>query len=252
MLLGSACPAQAPLPPGQAPPGSVVGALQFTGQVNVPENTLQNSVRLKPGEAFSAARLELDRRALLGMGFFRSVTAAHQTTEGQTRVSFRLVEWPKVAHIRVLGDTVVDRRTIQNVISTQLGQVLNVPQLQDDIRAIERLYRERGYVARISEKILEGAVSSGILRFEILELQIADVQVEGGSPVLREKARALLAEVPPALYRPERVTLDQRRLMRLPGVRGAVSRVDIVAPGKVRVRWLLNPPANTPETDMPR
>jgi hemolysin activation/secretion protein len=223
-----------------------VSGVQFAGLRNVREDVLRDTVKLKPGKSFSAAQMEEDRKALMALGFFRSVAAAQQTTNGQTGVTFRLAEWPRVAHIRVLGNTVVDRSSIHQVISTQLGQVLCSPQLQDDIRAIERLYRERGYVARISDRLLPEAARSGILRFEILEVQIEDVQIEGGSLGLRQRARRALTELPPQLYRPEAVTVDQRRLLKVRDVRNAVPRVETLEPGKVRIRWLLNPPPDTP------
>jgi outer membrane protein assembly factor BamA len=226
---------------GQTTPAPVVSSIEFTGRELVPEETLRKALSLKPGEPFTPARLEADRKALMGLGFFRSVGAAQRTADGQTTVTFRLNEWPEVSHIRVIGNTVVESRAIHSVIRTRVGQVLSAVQLQADIRAIEQLYRERGYVARVSEKLLDEAVRSGILKFEILELRIDDVQVEGGSPSLRARARSALVELAPALYRPEAVAIDQQRLLRVRGIHNAVPHVESVGPGKVRIRWLLNP-----------
>jgi len=227
---------------GQAQQPPVVASVEFVGRVHVLESTCTDAVSLKAGAPFTAARLESDRRALLGTGYFRSVSASQVTANGRTQVTFRVVEWPVVRHIRVLGNTLVDLRRIREVVSTQLGQVLRATQLQDDIRAIERLYRERGYVARIAERILDEATRSGILRFEILEVRIQEVLLDGGDPRLREKARAALQEVPPRFYRPDDVTLDQRRLQAIKGIDYAVPRVTITAPGMVRITWALNPP----------
>lgn len=151
-----------------------------------------------------------------------------------------MVEWPVVRHIRLLGNTVVELSALRGVLTTRLGQVLCGPQLQSDIRAIEQLYRDRGYVARVSERLLNDATESGILRFEILEVRIGEIQVEGGTPKQQERARAALHELPPNLYRPEDVSLDQRRLLRLPGIRSAVPSVSLASPGQVRILWRLN------------
>jgi hemolysin activation/secretion protein len=221
---------------------SIVSVVQFAGRENVREDVLQENLTLKPGQPFSATQMEADRKALFALGYFRSVSASQRTANGQTEITYRLVEWPLVTHIRVQGNTVVEKRNLHELISTQVGQVLCAPQLQDDIQAIERFYRERGYVARVSDRLLDDAAKSGILRFEILEVRIEEVLVEGGTPVLRARAREILRETPPALYQPEDVGLDQRRLLRLRGVRNAVPRVEALAPGKVRIRWLLNPP----------
>lgn len=232
--------------------GSVVGGVEFAGRVNVQESACLDAIALKPGAQFTREKLEADRRALLATGFFRSVTASQKTSGADTRVTFRLVEWPVVRHIRVLGNTVVEARAIREVISTQLGQVLCAPLLQDDVRAIERLYRERGYVARISEKLLDDAAQNGILKFEILELRIAEVQLKGGTPALRKRAESALLERAPNLYRPEAVTLDQRRLLRVRGIKHAIPTVSIVAPGQVKIVWRINPPPETPQPEMPQ
>ncbi|HEU4754126.1 MAG TPA: POTRA domain-containing protein, partial [Armatimonadota bacterium] len=199
-----------------------VAAVEFSGRVNVDEEILRRAVHLKVGEPFAPAQMDADRKAILGLGYFRSVGASQITENGRTSITFRLVEWPKVVHIRVTGNTVVDQKSIRDVISTQLGQVLCASQLQNDVRAIESLYRDRGYVARISEKLVEEATRSGILRFDVLELAIEDVVLEGGSSELRERARRELQELPPRLYRPADVAEDQQRLLRVKNVRGAV------------------------------
>ena len=236
----------APLPVLAQPPAPVtpptVARVQFNGRVNVGEEILLKAVELKPGASFSDARMEADRKALLGLGYFRAVGASQRTTDGKTDVTFRLTEWPKIAHIRVLGNTVLEQKVIRDVISTRLGQVLCAPQLQNDVRAIESLYRERGYVAHISEKLVQEATRTGILRFEILEVAVDDVVLEGGTAELRDRARRELKELPPRLYRPDDVAQDQQRLARVRGVKTATPRVEPTSASKVRIRWLLNAP----------
>jgi hemolysin activation/secretion protein len=223
-----------------APP--VVAAVMFVGRVNVQEAPLLRAVSLEPGAAFSTEKMEADRKALLELGYFRTVAAAQRTEDGRTTVTFRLVELPRILHISVSGNTVVDRRSILEVISTQRGQVLCAPQLQDDVRALEQLYRERGYVTRLDDKLLEEATRTGILKFALLEVRIESVELVGGTPELRQRAKAALRELPPQLYQPDAVSVDQRRLLRVRGIRHAVPRVQATEPGKVRIYWSINPP----------
>ncbi len=232
--------AAVPGPVTAAPP--VIDSVTVAGCANVEEAAIRKAISLRPGEPLDPARMEADRKAILALGFFRSVAASQQTENGHARVQFRVVEWPKVTFIRVLGNTVVDQRSIRAAISTKLGQVLNGPQLQADISAIERLYRDQGYVARVSESILEEATRTGILRFEILELKIAEIEMQGGDEELRRRARQVLLQEPPALYRPLDVSMDQRRLLQVRGVKSALAQVEIISPGNVRIRWVLNPP----------
>ncbi len=232
----------APLRAADTPAAPPISAIVVEGRTNVPEATIREAFVLKVGDPAAAARLEADRKALLALGFFRNVVVSQQKNGNGVQITFRVTELPRVVRAEISGNTVLDSASIRQVISTCVGQVLCVPQLQDDIRAIEMLYRERGYVARVSEKLVDEAARNGVLEFEIREVRIDQLLVEGADSKLLDRARAVLKETPPALYRPEAVTLDQERLLKLHGVQDAVARVETLGPGKVRLRWQLNPP----------
>ena len=232
----------------QAQDPSVVDAVVCEGLVRVKEDAVRDVLKLKAGTEFTAQLMEADRKAVLGLGYFRTVTSTQRTVNGKTTVTLRLVEWPQVAHLRILGNTVLTRKAILDSLSLQVGQVLNASQLVDDIHAVEQLYRERGYVAHVSERILDEAARTGILRFEILEVKVGEVVFEGGDEALRARARRAIREVPPNLYRPEAVTVDQVRLLKLKGVNLAQARVETIDPARVRIRWMLNPAAGNGAT----
>lgn len=223
-----------------ADPPAVVEAIEFAGRNHLEEMALRRALTLNEGEPFAATEMEADRKALLALGYFRSVSAAQRTLNGRTQITYRLSELPRVLHIRVSGNSVVERRALQGVISTRLGQVLCLPQLQQDVRAIEQLYQERGYVARLDDKPLDEATRTGILAFTVMEIRIEAIEFEGGTAKLRERARQELQEVAPDLYRPEAVSEDQQRLLQVKGIRTAEARVEPSGPGRVRIHWTLN------------
>src|SRR5947207_2717410 len=57
----------------------VVGTIQLPGRTNVPEDVVLGALKLQVGQPFTPAGMEADRKAILGLGFFRSVTASQQT-----------------------------------------------------------------------------------------------------------------------------------------------------------------------------
>lgn len=249
-LLGSAAlPAAA-----QAP--VVVRGIEIKGRQHVEESLLRDALTLKMGAPFKAEQVEADRKALLALGYFRRVAASSRTADGGATVTFEVAEFPRVAHLRVLNNTLVEKSALHRAISTERGQVLNAPRLVRDIAAIEQLYRDRGYVARVSEKLLDEAIRSGILRFEILEVRVDETVLEGGSPEVQERVRRALGGLPPGaakpFYRPEEVAAQREKLLKLRGVERAEVRVETTDPGRVRVRWLLNeaaePAKPAPET----
>src|SRR5438445_590855 len=71
-------------------PSAVVSSIQLAGRENVREDVIRDALTLKPGGAFSAAQLEADRKAVLALGYFRSVSASQQTADGQTEITFKL------------------------------------------------------------------------------------------------------------------------------------------------------------------
>lgn len=232
----------------QAKDASVVDSVLCEGLVRVKEDAVRQVLGLKAGADFTTQQMETDRKAVLGLGYFRTVTSTQRTVNGKTTVTLRLVEWPQVAHLRVLGNTVIDRKSILDILSLQVGQVFNASQLVDDIHAVEQLYRERGYVAHVSERILDEATRTGILRFEILEVKIGEIAFDGGDEALRARAGRAIREIPPNLYRPEAVTVDQLRLLKVKGINLAQARVESLDPARVRIRWILNPTNGKGET----
>lgn len=229
----------------RAQDGPPVAGITVSGQMNVEEARIRSVIQSKVGQPFSEPRMEADRKAILGLGFFRSVTATRQPAGNRVTLTFQVNEWPKVTHIRVSGNSAVEKAELHAMLKTQRGQLLSTRTLAEDIRAIEELYRKRGYVAHVSESILDEAIRTGILRFEIVELAIHRVTVEGGGGAQRRAAEELLEEIPTKLYRPTDVAQDQQRLLKIKGVRSADARVEQLEPGKVHIRWVLNGPAKS-------
>ena len=217
-----------------------VASINLVGLRNVAEATVKAALTLREGQAYSEEAVERCRKSLSALGYFRRVTVLNAPTPTGVLVTFQLLEWPRVLHIRVTGNTVVSMPDVFAEIKSRRGEVLQTQQLQRDVSAIEQLYRERGYVGRVSSSLVDDAAATGILRFQILEVRIAAIEVECPDAGLRTRCRAVLKEISPNLYRPEAVAGDQGRLLEIRGVRSASPRVEPIEPGKVRVRWFIN------------
>ena len=59
-----------------------------------------------------------------------------------------------------------------------------------------------------------------------------------GPEVVREGLSSPFKELPPKLYRPEAVTVDQVRLLKIKGIDLAQARVETLDPARVRIRQL--------------
>ena len=231
-----------------------VREIVIAGNRRVPEATIRQAITTRVGEPLSRQRLDQDRAAIERLGYFRTVAPPRtQVESGEATVVFQVTELPEVLYVRITGNVLIERSTIQRAIQTRVGEVLCLPKLLDDLEAVRRLYRDRGYVAIVSESTLDEAVRSGIVRVEIVELTIGEVRFHGVAPEQEARLRRVVHETVGRPYQPAAVAADAHRLRRVRGVRQARPHVELIAAGtgKVRVNWYINPTEPVPrgETD---
>ncbi|MFN7162062.1 MAG: POTRA domain-containing protein, partial [Fimbriimonadales bacterium] len=111
-----------------------VESVTVRGLRNLSETAVIAALRLKPGEPFSEANLEADRRAIDGMGLFSAVRPSVEQTETGVRITFDVVENPLIREVRFTGNTVLTREQLLEVIRTKPGFVFNTNLAEPDIR----------------------------------------------------------------------------------------------------------------------
>jgi outer membrane protein insertion porin family len=167
-----------PALPAYGQEGQKVAQIVITGNQNINKETIANVVKLAPGAQYTKEAADKDREAISAIGYFSAVSVRTEETPEGLRVIYDVAENPVVKEIKIVGAGPVPEPTISKLIRTQAGQVLNTETLKIDIDAIQRYYRDKGYIAYVTEDI--GIDSkTGDLTIPILVHTVASVDIVG-------------------------------------------------------------------------
>ena len=139
-------------------PRTTVTSVEITGALQVPAADLVKRMKLRPGRWFStpyrADLLEADLRALQeylrAQGFAEVVVGPPRLTWSDDRqevsIAIPVVEGPRlrVGAIHIDGATLVSERKILAALPLSPGGEWDASRAEDGVRAIDRLYRQRG------------------------------------------------------------------------------------------------------------
>ncbi|MEA5582975.1 BamA/TamA family outer membrane protein [Nodularia harveyana UHCC-0300] len=171
-----------------------------TGQLTPElENEVFQVIGTQPGRITTRAQLQEDINAIFGTGFFANVKAVPEDTPLGVRVSFVVQPNPVLSKVEIQANpgtdvpSVLPANTVDEIFQEQYGQVLNLRELQADIKKLTEQYQEQGYVLanvigspQISEsgvvtlEVAEGVVENIKVRFRDREGQETD---EKGDPI---------------------------------------------------------------------
>jgi hemolysin activation/secretion protein len=148
-----------------------VESVAVRGLRHISETAVIAALRLKPGEPFTEATLESDRRAIEAMGLFSAVRPRVEQTETGVRVEFEVVENPLIREVRFTGNTVLSAEQLLEVMRNKPGFVFNTNFAEPDIRAIRDAYQRAGYIV-LPEGYTPPDYENGVLTIALSELRV--------------------------------------------------------------------------------
>ena len=138
----------------QESPAREVTAVEVQGNHLISMATILAKVKTRPGDPFSQEVLDDDIRRLYATGFFTDVSTEVKEAEGGVLVRFVLKERPVVSGITMAGNKALREEAIRKVLNSKENEMLDRRALKDDMEAIERLYREKGFqLAQVSNEV---------------------------------------------------------------------------------------------------
>ncbi|MEH1936231.1 MAG: BamA/TamA family outer membrane protein [Nostoc sp.] len=163
------------------------------------EDQVYKVIRTQPGRTTTRSQLQEDINAIFGTGFFSNVQAAPEDTPLGVRVSFVVQPNPVLTKVQVEANpgtgvaSVLPPNTVDEVFRQQYGKILNLRDLQEAIKQLNKRYQDQGYVLanvigapQVSEngvvtlQIAEGVVENIRVRFRNKDGQETD---EKGQPI---------------------------------------------------------------------
>ncbi|MEH1809129.1 BamA/TamA family outer membrane protein [Nostoc sp.] len=154
-----------------------------TGQLSPElESQVYRVIRTQPGQTTTRSQLQEDINAIFGTGFFSNVQAAPEDTPLGVRVSFVVQPNPVLSKVEVQANpgtgvaSVLPANTVDEVFREQYGKILNLRDLQEGIKQLNKRYQDQGYV--LANVIGAPQVSeSGVVTLQVAEGVVENIRV---------------------------------------------------------------------------
>lgn len=181
-----ATPAPATPAPGTTPAdpnsdfaGRQIAEVRVVGNRVVPQSSILLQVTTQRGAALSSRQLDLDKAKVDALGFFASVE--YQITPNledpaKVDVTFIVIENRVISGFKFDGATQVKPEDLEKVMKSTKGAVLNSENVNQDVEAIQRLYREKGFAVIVTES---RQLEDGTLVFVMQEGKISKIEFSG-------------------------------------------------------------------------
>ncbi|MDJ0737306.1 MAG: BamA/TamA family outer membrane protein [Nostocaceae cyanobacterium] len=163
------------------------------------EDEVYRVIRTQPGRTTTRSQLQEDINAIFATGFFSNVRAVPEDTPLGVRVSFIVQPNPVLSKVQIEANpgtnvaSVIEPKVVDEIFGAQYGRILNLQELQENVKKLTERYQEQGYVLanligapRVSEngvvtlQIAEGVVENVRVRFRNKEGEVTD---EEGKPI---------------------------------------------------------------------
>jgi|GEM_PF-900815 len=151
------------------------------GNENISKEVILLSLASKVGDSFTKERLQRDVDAVRRLGYFSSVETGLTPYQGGVRISFRVSENPVIDRLSIQGNRLIPTRRIQDLLNVRVGSPLNLIQLQDGIKAVNKVYSDKGYAfcGILSNEQFSIDPRTRTLRVRILEPKLRRLTVVG-------------------------------------------------------------------------
>ena len=203
--------------------GGTIEEIRIEGSQRVDPSTVQNYMRLDPGDPFDALRLDESLKALFATGLFADVTL---TRQGDALI-VRVVENPIINRIAFEGNSSIDNDILEVEIQLRPRVVYTRTRVQQDVERLLNLYRTQGrFAATVEPKIIRLEQNRVDLVFEIDEGATTGIETVNfiGNRVFSDSSlRGEIATTESAWWRfltsndtydPDRLNFDQELLRR--------------------------------------
>lgn len=116
------------------------------GNDRIEEDAIRRVLKIKSGDVFNEKNINDELKAIYKMGYFDDIRVEAQTVANGKIITFVVKEKPTVRNISIEGNTwVYDDDEIKDELTLRKGSILNINTIQNDIRRIEELYKEKNY-----------------------------------------------------------------------------------------------------------
>ncbi len=146
------------------------------------EDEVYRAIRTLPGRTTTRSQLQEDINSVFATGFFSDVRAVPEDTPLGVRVSFVVQANPilKKVSVQANGTTgvpsVLPPGTVDQIFQDQYGTILNLRQLQEAIKRLNKRYQDQGYV--LAQVVGSPQVGEdGVVTLQVAEGVVENIKV---------------------------------------------------------------------------
>ena len=147
----------------------------ITGNDHISAEAILASVSLKSGAEATPEVIEKDREAINAMGYFSEVSARTEEATGGVKVIYDVVENPVIKAVKLEGVGPVPEKDLLAILRTRPDNVLNNKTIEQDIEAIRRYYRDKGYLADVEDVSIDKEAGSLTIPIVVNVVQTIDI-----------------------------------------------------------------------------
>lgn len=170
--------------------GKTITSIDFDG---IPEEVKAKLVPLlteKTGDKVSVEGVRNDVAALGGTGVFSQISPQFGAVKEGVTLTFRMVSNPVIHKVTFEGNTVFSDDELRQILAVPKDSVLNFVQVSRNIKAIDDLYIQQGYILASIPDVT--VTKNGTLKVNIAEGKIEDIQIAGNE---KTKDKVILREL---------------------------------------------------------
>lgn len=220
-----------------------ITTVEIKGLKNVNQMSVTSAMRLKPGEIYTDALRDQDKKNLEAMGLFSKAeirTAVEEGVEGTgtLKVIVELEENPLIKVARFSGNTALTELELLEKLRNKPGLVLNFNNIRPDAIALREAYQAKGYVVEVEGyEMVPG--EDGVLAITLQELKLGNITISGNSKTKERIIRREFRSKPGDLFNLQRWQRDLTRLYNTGFFESLEPEENPVAPGVVDVNLLV-------------
>jgi outer membrane protein insertion porin family len=177
----------------------LVSEVQVEGVQGELADKVYGAIATRPGQSTTRSQLQVDINAIFATGYFSAVRAEPTDTPLGVKVTFIVQPNPVLRSVQPAGNQVLTQAQVDAIFQPQYGKILNLRDLQEGIKAINKFYQDKGYVlgqvAGAPQIDADGTVTLQVAEGVIENIDVRYKNKEGEAAKGRTKKYIVLREL---------------------------------------------------------
>lgn len=191
--------------------GVTITQVEIVGNNNVPDAVILGAIDAHPGTIYNKKRLKSDLEKIYELGYFtEKLRAVPVATRDGIHIRYQVEENPVVKAFRLEGNTVIPTDELMPLFGEQTGMPQNIKTINEGIKALEKTYKDKGYVLARVEGVDED--DDGTVVLKITEGKLHKIAFSGNKKTKDYVLRRALAQKEGQIYNEKTVAEDLKRL----------------------------------------